>query len=378
MGQIASGQITITDLNDGRTFITQITDSLNSGGYFSYDPDNALYSPNLTSGVTLTASLYTTTSATNLLPNGNSDITVSEIQWYRAGVAITNANSNVITLTESSIFPNKESVNSVNYTIKFKIKENIFGITAPSIPMEQSFTINRVKQGSSANYVLLQASPSNTFVNAAGSDQIIITAKPYSNGVLLESTVSNPKYWKWEYYDDTTSSFKEINASSYPNSTWNTLTVTDNEIFGSEVFRYSYDFSGGESFDTSKAISQSIVIIDYTDPITVTVTSNAGDVFKPGMGEKTLVANVYEKIEDRHELVDDPNVKYNFTWAAFNKDGVAVTENGFTTVAGKPNQIKVSTSQVTVAGTFIVSVEEKVSAAQKAYSETYGFRAYIL
>lgn len=377
--QIASGQITITDLNDGRTFITQIKDSLNSGGYFAYDPDTDSYTPNLkTSGITLTGELFTTTNGTNLFPSGNADITVGNIQWLKSGTVIPNKNSNVLTLTASEIFPNKDSSNTVNYTLKFTVRENIFGITAPNIQMEQNFTFNRVKQGSGANYVLLNADPSSMFVNAAGSDTITITASPFANGIPM-TTQPTVKYWKWEYFDDTTKTFKEINTTTYPNSTWNTLTVTRNEIFGSEVFRYSYDFSGGTTADFTKAVVTSIIIIDYTDPINVTVTCEAGDVFKPGMGNKLIVANVYEKVGDRHQLVDNPQTKYSFTWTSFDKDGNPTSAPAFTIPdTTKPHQILVTQANVTVSGTYIVSVEQKVSTARLAAANVYGFRANLI
>lgn len=379
MGQIASGQITITDLNDGRTFISQIKDNLNSGGYFAYDPDTDSYSPNLkAAGITLTAELFTTTNGTNLFPTGNSDITVANVQWYKSGAVLTGKTSNVLTLTSKEIFPDKNSPNTVNYTLKFTVKENIFGITAPNIPMEQNFTFNRVKQGSGANYVLLNSTPSGMFVNAADSDEITINASPFANGIPITSQPSI-KYWKWEYFDDATKTFKEINVSNYPNGTWNSLTISKNEVFGSEVFRYSYDFSEGATPNFTKAVVTSTIIIDYTDPITVTVTSNAGDVFKPGMGNKLLVANVYEKIGDRHELIEDPQTKYSFSWASFDKDGSPTTSPEFTTPdAAKPHQIQITPANINVSGTYIVSVEKKVSAARAAMAENYGFRANII
>ena len=82
--QVASAQITITDLNDGKSYVLKIADNFGLGGYFSYDSELNKYTPGwgeTGKSLVLTPTFVSLDNATNLFTVTDSGI--SDVKWFK-------------------------------------------------------------------------------------------------------------------------------------------------------------------------------------------------------------------------------------------------------------------------------------------------------
>ncbi|MES9681803.1 hypothetical protein ABWK22_02560 [Gottfriedia acidiceleris] len=96
----------------------------------------------------------------------------------------------------------------------------------------------------------------------------------------------------------------------------NTLTVTAASVLNITPFRVKATYSG-------KSYMDSVIFIDQTDPILVTVESSNGDKFKNGDVASRLTCQLNQNGQDPDPVKADATTgyKYTYTWSKYNSDG---------------------------------------------------------
>lgn len=388
-----SAQMTITDLTDGTTLVTRMSDNKNYGGSFFYDSALAAgsqYTPDWPAAVSngnaliLSPVIHTTTSSDNLFKGSHVD--ASTIKYFEhhplheggkkeiptGGVAelfeFTSGNKYKIRLgnrweNTTTGWP-KLTGNQIVYSVSFKYKDPIFAeadSTFTGVDMSIEYVINRFESGKGATYITINTTPGDVFVNADSNATIKLTAIVSNEGSIEETFTQDNSVW--QYFDDAEGIFKPVTAGVNP-SKKNELSVTQDQIDGSEIFKFKWTPDGKLWYEAVKTI------VDYSDPYMITMNSLNGDVFKEGQGiDKTIAVRVYKttSVGSQVELLGPTELApFTAKIRRYSKDGTEIPNEPagpWKTIVGssvsnsKPMEFSVTPNDVTVYCTFIASVE---------------------
>ena len=101
----------------------------------------------------------------------------------------------------------------------------------------------------------------------------------------------------------------------------------------------------------NQTFEDSVVFIDQSDPIQVTVDSSAGNVFKNGEGSTTLTARLFRAGAE----IDTAGTKYTYKWYKRDAGGDPIDfSDGSANKTGKT--MTVGSAEVDVKATFTVEV----------------------
>lgn len=324
-----SAQMTIMDLTDGTTLVTRIDDNKNCAGMFYYSDDAAvgsMYDPPFpdnigTGALELTPYLHTTFSTDNLFNLNNvSDIKYVEIHSKHSGgekeipaAGVPNLfslGSNAGKLTLANRWEASSGAewpvlngNQIAYEVRFMYKDKAYdGISSDykGVAMKIRYTLVRFRSGDGQTYVSIKTHPSYMFVNSASDAVITLTAEVAHKGSkVTDFTAANSR---WEYFDDAEGVFKPVPPSMVATPDYNILRVTQDQVEGSEVFKFKWLAPNSGTGDTFFEGIQTI--LDYSDPYIVTMTSLNGDVFKEGLEVNKVVAVRVKKPTPNGEPVE--------------------------------------------------------------------------
>ena len=107
------------------------------------------------------------------------------------------------------------------------------------------------------------------------------------------------------------------------------LTVIPTAVVNAQTFKaVIIDQAGGTA---GTAVSGVVTLLDYTDPLTCTIESTAGSIFKNGSGTTTLTCRVFQSGAE----IDTSGRTYTYKWSQRNQNGVLNANFG-----GTGNQYK--------------------------------------
>ena len=107
------------------------------------------------------------------------------------------------------------------------------------------------------------------------------------------------------------------------------LTVIPAAVANAQSFKaVIIDQAGGTA---GTVVSGIITLLDYTDPLTCTIDSTAGSIFKNGSGTTTLTCRVYQSGAE----IDTAGTTYTYKWSQRDQNGVLNANFG-----GTGNQYK--------------------------------------
>lgn len=355
--RIASGQITIVDLNDGKIVQTYTTMSL--GDAQIYKPDTHMYTPDYTA----------------IDEDNNPVPQVASAKVFISGQSIDMAPTAACTnwvwkVNGSTTLPAWATVNS-SAPHKLIINSNI----SPSIgkldiawsctltdpdsktvsTVEGSKTITLVQSAGAVGLVVITQPLGNTFESGQGVTQLTAEARLMRGGEH-DKTVNSVS---WEILDIATAQWvPRTTGVAALNDGVSVLTVTADDVLNFQTFRCTMtDTETGESF------SNIVTFLDSTDPYMVELYTLTGDVIKNGSGSTTIYARLCRGGEI---LEDGESVLYNYSFAKFDKDGHATPwSDTSNTILGAiikfGNPIVVQATDIYMKATFYCNVTKKIS-----------------
>lgn len=345
--KLASGQITITDLNDGRV-LSKYTNA--SQGYTQiYDTENKTYSVDYTkTNQVITASVFasgsdTTDKAETACDNWHWFVNEAEVSSTTAGMS---ANGNKLTIKKNLDSDTKTF--NVKWTCTFHDD-----ITNTTVVISDGCSINRTTSGTSAVLVQMQMERGNVFNRGmAASDKLPIKAT-LLRGTSLDKTDLTFTWYKLALASDGTLGWTKITSGITTTSTGeSTLQVGRDDVDGSQTFKVEvYDQTLKDGTFTGFA-----TIMDQLDEYTVVLSSPNGDVIKNGEGSVTITANV---LKNNEPVTDIKNM--TFTWAKYDNGGTQVVWSGTnnkTQVLTGDNRLTVQASDINVKTTIVCEVSQ--------------------
>lgn len=332
MGEvIASGQITIVDLNDAKYINGYISSS--QPRVQIYNPSSNTYTPDWSvSPVVLTPEIYVTGTNENIITQAKS------ILWYEKGnqTAISTGNGYAVeelnprSLTISS---NKLStLDSIGYICEIVWVDPDFN---KDVFIKAEIDFAKVSSGEKGEDVVTAytwAPNGNVVKNKTGSAEI--RCDLYKGSTIVTSNVT----YQWE----------KLVSGSYeivPSGTTKTLTVAAADISSLAVYRCHATYGGSTYTDT-------ITIVDQSDPIQVVLVSAEGTVFKNGQGTKNVTAQIYRA----GILIDESGTDYTYRWYLKDKTGSTVTGFGGSTDYKTGKTISVLSSDIEETGSLILEL----------------------
>ena len=349
MSIVSSGQITITDLSDGMQLNAFITAS--GVTTQTYDATAQTWSPSYaTTPQVLTLNLTKAGSTTSVISGVSGNIT-----WTRTdGTTTTTITSTTTTDTQymsgsaNSVLTTKVNVPIANSASRFFASGLwIDPNTGLNVPFSAVLDLTVVQLAKSAILANVYAGNGGAFYNSMPAS-LTVNADLYKGGQLS----SGNKQIFFGYADSTVTATSSTGYNSNlglgwhlctssttgqtPNVTAGTnttsqgvLTVLPTAITNSKSFKaVVIDEVGGTA---GTAVSGIVTLLDYSDPITCTIDSTAGSIFKNGSGTTTLTCRVFQSGAE----VDTAGTTYTYKWSQRDQNGVLNANFG-----GTGNQYK--------------------------------------
>ncbi|MDG6115435.1 hypothetical protein [Lactococcus formosensis] len=349
MSIVSSGQITITDLSDGMQLNAFITAS--GVTTQTYDATAQTWSPSYaTTPQVLTLNLTKAGSTTSVVSGISGNITWTRTDGTTTTTvsSTTNTDAQYISGSANSVLTTKVNVPIANSASRFSASGLwIDPNTGLNVPFSAVLDLTVVQLAKSAVLANVYAGNGGAFYNSMPAS-LTINADLYKGGQLS----SGNKQIFFGYSDSTVTATTSAGYNSNlglgwhlcsssttgqtPNVTAGTnttsqgiLTVLPTAVTNSQTFKaVIIDQAGGTA---GTAVSGIVTLLDYTDPLTCTIDSTAGSIFKNGSGTTTLTCRVFQSGAE----IDTAGKTYTYKWSQRDQNGVLNANFG-----GKDNQYK--------------------------------------
>lgn len=343
--KIASGQITIVDLNDGKA--VQAYTSASKGETQIYNPDTKVYTPSYTSSPyqVVTAKVYVTGISADQAPTAACTGWVWKVNGTTAGTSGDyTASANVLTIKKN--IPSSQKYLNIEWECDYNDPD-----TGAITHVNGYKTISLSQSGGAAGLVVFELPDGDTFDKGNGLTQIAIKAK-LLRGAVHDTTVNVA----WERLDISDGTWKAVSTGVSTSGGISTLTVKADDVLNFQTFRAKFT----DTENTSEVYYGYQTIMDATDPYVVYVRSTTGDKILNGSGSTQVFAEVWldgNKVEDQNTA--EASRQFVYTWTKYDKNGVASNWSGKTTPTITGNPITVSASDVNVRTTIWCEVTKK-------------------
>jgi len=339
----ARGQITIVDLNDGRSINLYL--SSNKATTQIYDDSVAdKYTPNYTtSNLVITPEVYVSGASGNQIArcsnviwsiNGSTDIS----SWGTA------AQVSPFALT---INRNMTDVNQllIECQLTFTDPDTSLATTAKAC-----ITFSKVNNAGNSICAVMYA-PNGTTIskNATGAISSVKLHCDMWRGSAIDNTDVSYNWQKmnaqgtWE----SISSLPAQQKQYYSGYNTNELTVQADGVDNFELFKCVITDTDTGSSTYNKTVEQTITVNDATDPYMLEITSPTGNVLTKGCTSTTLTANIWQSGQ---MLNTAAHTAATYQWVQYDMNG----DNAQT--VGNTRSITVLQSQISVRATFVCTV----------------------
>lgn len=343
--KLTSGQITITDLNDGRV-LSKYTNA--SQGYTQiYDTENKTYSVNYTTTPqVITASVYASGTNTN---DQASTSACSGWKWYVNGTQVTSSTTNMTAAANKLTIKQNLTENVKTYVVRWECTFHD-DITGTDVVITDSCTVSRVTSGTSAVFVDM-LTPKGTIFDGGKTnlDKLQIVAR-LMRGAQIDTTNLTFKWSKLSIDDKGALTWTAITTGITTANGTSTLEVGRDDVDGSQTFKVEIS----DSALKDGTFQGFCTVLDKLDEYNVVLVAPQGTAIKNGQGSVTVTAQVYKN----NEVMAD-TTGLTFTWYKYDKTGKQVNWSGTGTPATKTgNPITVTAADVNVTTTIMCEVDQ--------------------
>ncbi|MCJ1976901.1 hypothetical protein [Pseudolactococcus paracarnosus] len=344
MAIVSSGQITITDLSDGMQLSAFITAS--GVATQTYDATAQTWSPSYaTTPQVLTLNLTKAGSSTSVVSGISGNIT-----WTRTdGTTSTTITSTTTTDTQymsrsaNSVLTTKVNVPIANSASRFTASGLwIDPNTGLNVPFSATLDLTVVQLAKSAVLANVYAGNGGAFYNSMPAS-LTVNADLYKGGQLSAgnkqiffgysdssiATTGSAGYNSnlglgWHLCTSSTTGTLPNVAAGTNTTSQGILTVIPAAVINSQSFKaVIIDQAGGTA---GTLVSGICTLLDYTDPLTCTIDSTAGSIFKNGSGTTTLTCRVFQSGAE----IDTAGTSYTYKWSKRDQNGVLDANFGST------------------------------------------------
>ena len=373
MAIVSSGQITITDLSDGMQLNAFITAS--GVTTQTYDATAQTWSPSYaTTPQVLTLNLTKAGSVTSVVSGISGNIT-----WTRTdGTTTTTITSTTTTDTQymsgsaNSVLSTKVNIPLANSASRFSASGLwIDPKTGLNVPFSAVLDLTVVQLAKSAVLANVYAGNGGAFYNNMPAS-LTVNADLYKGGQLSAgnkqiffgysdssvSTTGSAGYNSnlglgWRLCTASTTGQTPNVAAGTNTTSQGILTVIPAAVVNAQSFKaVIIDQVGGT---TGTVVSGIVTLLDYTDPLTCTVDSTAGSIFKNGSGTTTLTCRVFQSGAE----IDTAGTTYIYKWSQRDQNGVLNANFGGTGIQYKTGKtISVVASDINVKAQYTCEVNQ--------------------
>lgn len=373
MSIVSSGQITITNLSDGMQLNAFITAS--GVTTQTYDATAQTWSPSYTTTPqVLTLNLTKAGSNTSVLSGvaGNVTWTRSDGTTTTTITSTTSTDAQYVSGTSNSVLTTKLNVPIANSASRFTAS----GIwvdpnTGLNVPFSATVDLTVVQLAKSSVLANVYAGNGGAFYNSQPAS-LTVNADLYKGGQLssgnkqiffgyadssVTSTSSNGYNSNlglgWHLCNSSTTGQTPNVAPGTNTTSQGILTVLPTAITDAQSFKaVIIDEVGGTA---GTAVSGIVTLLDYSDPITCTIDSTAGSIFKNGSGTTTLTCRVFQSGAE----IDKAGTTYTYKWSQRDQNGVLNANFGGTGNQYKTGKtISVSASDVNIKAQYTCEVNQ--------------------
>lgn len=312
--RVASGQITITDLNDGKMVQSYTTASLGDTQVFK--PDTKVYTPDYTH-IDESNTAHPQVVSAKIFMSGQS-IDLAPTAACTGWVWKVDGSSSLPTWAKvNASSPNQLVINkNIEAGPGLMIVDWACEVTDPEtkmkVPVAGSKTLSLVESSGATGLVVIEQPFGNTFSSGGAITQLTGEAR-LMRGSTHDKTVTSAK---WEALDITDGTWKTVTKGVVALADGvSKITVEPGDVLNFQTFRCTMvDAETGESF------TNNVTFLDASDPYMVELYTLTGDVIKNGEGSTTVYARLWRNGE---VLEDGQSVTYNYGWSKFNANGDA-------------------------------------------------------
>ncbi len=354
--RIASGQITIVDLNDGKAI--QAYTIVSQGETQIYAPDTKTYTPDYTVSPfqVATAKVYVTGNSTDQAPTA----ACSGWEWKVDGVKVDSTTVDLVasgnTLTIKKNIPTGGQFINIEWSCVYKDPT-----TQTNTIVQGTKTLNLTKSGGSMGIVRIETPNGNTFDAGTANITTLTAIAKLFKGATHDTTINA---MSWERLDISTGQWKPVDAASVSTDVSggvSTLTVTADDVLNFQTFRCN--ITDKENDQVGETFSEIVTFFDMTDPYVVEVYTLTGDKILNHTGSTTVYARVWldgEEVEDS-KTVAQSAAKFEYTWTKYSQDGSPSDWHGVSPASNvkKGLTCEVKAEDVTGRATIICEVSKK-------------------
>lgn len=345
MAVISRGQITIVDLNDGKSINLYLGSNVATTQIFN--KENSSYVPNWTVSpfLVITPEVYVTGVATNQ---------VSRLK----GVPTWKINGSTTLSTYGAT-----SATTSPYALT--IKNNMTAVNQLQIECEVTY----VDPDTTAE---TKAKTSITYTKTTNAGQLICAIAYAPNGTVFKngaatSLKAHCDMWRGSVIDNTNITYTwqklgsgtwttitSANAAGITGYTTNEITIPESAVLNFESFKCVIKDTDTASGTYNTTVSDIISFADMSDLYQVEITAPSGTTLTSGMTSTTLTVNCWQ---NGALLAESFFTGATCKWRKFNKLGVQDTAWG-TSGIKTGRSITVTRDEISVAATFTVEIEK--------------------
>lgn len=341
--KLTSGQITITDLNDGRVLskytnasqgFTQIYDSETKKNNVDYT----------TTPQVVTASIYASGKDTT---DQAATANCYGWKWYVNGTLVSASTANIVAASNKLTIKANLSDNVKVYNVRWEctFKDTL---TQTETLVTDGCTINRTTSGTSA--VFLDVSTPNGYIfDGANANLTTLTIQAkLMRGAQQDKTDLSFSWFKLTLGSDGALTWAPVTTGITTKDGVSTLSVSRDDVDGVQTYKVQVT----DTVMKDGTFEGFATVMDKLDEYNVVLVSPKGDTIKNGEGSIDITAQVFKN----NEVMADTS-GMTFTWVKYDQTGKQVAWAGTGTPMTKTgNPITVTAADVNVKTTIVCEV----------------------
>lgn len=345
MAVISRGQITIVDLNDGKSINLYLGSNVATTQIFN--KENSSYVPNWAASpfLVITPEVYVTGVGTNQVSR------LKGVPTWKI-----NGSTNLATFgaTAATAAPYgltiKNNMTSVN---QLQVECEVIYVdpdTTAETKAKTSITFTKTTNAGQLICAIAYAPEGTVFKNGAAS-----TLKAHCD-MWRGSTIDNTNVtYKWfKLGSGTWTEITSANAAGITGYTTNEITIPESAVLNFESFKCTIKDTDAASGTYNTSVSDIISFADMSDPYQVEITAPAGTTLTSGLTSTALTVNCWQ---NGVLLPDSFFTGATCTWRKFNKLGVQDTAWG-TSGVKTGRSLTITRAEVSVAATLTVEISK--------------------
>lgn len=374
MGIIAVGQMTVVDVSDAPVLNAFIT--ANKPTTQVYSQTSGSYNPSYASNAqTLSLNLTKAGSTVSILGEA------SGVKWYIVDGATkteitskTNTDNRYVSGSHNENLTTKVNVDPNKGSRRFEVSGTWKDpATELNVPFYAQIDLFVTQIGKENQVLNVYAGNGNTFRNNLPAS-LTVNADLYRGNILTNDN----KQFKFFYQDTTVTSDKAPGYDSDGGIGWHlcsstttgqtpnvapgtnttgqgVLTVTPDKVINAQTFKVvCTNKTAGLNNSKSTGLC---TLVDMSDPISLSLESSAGNIFKNRQGSTVLKARLFRNGEELD--ADGTDKTKTYKWTKYNKNGVMDANFGGTGNAYKTGKsITVNASEISAKANFKCEVWE--------------------